>query len=97
MAFHVGQKVVCVDDSPSSKGVVPKVVKGRVYTIISFEGTDAWGDEGYLVAEAEPSKAQGHRYGFRGNRFAPYQERKTDISVFTEMLKPKQRELCGND
>jgi hypothetical protein len=90
--FHIGQKVVCVDDSPPPPGrpvYWPMVVKGQVYTIVGFDIEDsARCGIGLILAEARlgfipPWKGE---MGWRRTRFRPVQERKTDISVFTEIL-----------
>lgn len=97
MAFHVGQKVVCVDDTnmrlePQERGPV----YGEVYTVRGFYDCD-----GIWLSEIKNDPVV-HTDGFTESafyiwRFRPLIERKTDISIFTEMLKPKQRELCGNE
>lgn len=99
MTFHVGQKVVCVDASDTGKyspwpthGSLHGLCAGRVYTVRD------WGlyrDQPCLWLEeiARPIKSSQHgETGFSIYRFRPVVERKTDISVFTEMLVP-QREL----
>lgn len=98
MTFHVGQKIVCVDDGPSKwSGMCGKSVKrGRIYTVLRMmDYHDGAGERLYLI-EAAPS---GCHDGFNPDRFRPIVEKKTDISLFTAMLKEKQREhsLCGND
>ena len=82
MAFHVGQKVVCVD--ARGPAGYAGIQKDRVYVVdsISREFLSVPETRGMLWFQA---------------RFRPLIERKTDISIFTEMLKPKQRELVGND
>lgn len=97
MAFHVGQKVVCVDADPGpgfhfSEGRPLK--HGAIYTIAAV-GITHWHRPGVALVEAPRLKGK----MFRNQRFRPLIERKTDISIFTEMLKPKTRELvgCGND
>lgn len=92
MAFRIGQKVVCVDararislyrawiynDAP---------VEGRVYTISAIvldEGEDC------LVLLEHPRSPRSQHSGFAARRFRPVVERKTDISIFTKMLKPSK-------
>ena len=105
--FHVGQKVVLIDDTTHSHGIdrsisrtvgadVPK--KGEVYTVrfIAIE-TDT-GRELLLLNEinnAAASRRLGYakELGFAASRFRPVVERKTDISIFRAMLNPsKQKE-----
>jgi len=92
MAFRIGQKVVCVNDTwrdtlIDCPGGVP--VKGGVYTVRGFcehypEITSIYLEEivnppfKYLVGAYEPS--------FLAWRFRPVVERKTNISVFKEIL-----------
>jgi hypothetical protein len=90
MTFYVGQKVVCVDvGSPCGCGSCFDIslTLNAIYTVTRV--LSPWGVEGILVAEAAPSK---NHIGFRSTRFRPVVERKTDISIFTEMLKPSEIE-----
>jgi hypothetical protein len=97
MSFHVGQKVVCVDASPTGK-YLPRGVTcsnddmhglklGRVYTVRyvgDFRDLPVCClDE--IIRPVEP--LTGKESGYAQARFRPVVERKTDISVFTEMLK----------
>jgi hypothetical protein len=85
MAFHVGQKVVCVDDT--DQPAAPYVVRGRIYTISDMhEPRDGLG----LYLEEVPCVETDDYWGsFKAERFRPIIERKTDISIFTAMLKPQ--------
>jgi hypothetical protein len=80
MTFRVGQKVVCVDDSPPTIGRALLVKKGAIYTVAdSFE----WlGQEGLLFDEIDPKDG----VGWHAWRFRPVVERKTDISFAHEIL-----------
>lgn len=82
--FRVGQKVVCVDDS----GYRKIIHKGDVYTVI---GLAPGGFIDMIEIDCEPD-ALGNS-GFYSRRFRPVQERKTDISVFTAMLKTKKSRI----
>lgn len=103
MNFRVGQKVVCVDDKAHPHPLVewsmvlPPLKQGDVYTISGFESRS--GMLGVYLCEvksnAPPFKDGGER-SFLPSRFRPVAERSTDISIFTEMLKPKQRELISH-
>lgn len=87
MTFRVGQKVVCINAPvyslhPSRYKELPK--QGVVYTvrgyrssksILLFEIVSGFGDDGRGEA------------GFYASRFRPVIERKTDITVFTEILR----------
>lgn len=92
MGFRVGQKVVCVDTSPGSRGYVPiELEKGRVYTVAWISDyPDPDGDYGIhlvgIISQPQPL----HNSGFKCRRFRPIVERKTDISIFTSMLKPSK-------
>ena len=91
--FHVGQKVVCIDDDglhlrPDEDGPC----KGQVYTIRGFNEQVG----GLLLIEVI-NFPQLYREGygelsFRPSRFRPVVERKTDISLFKAILdKPTVR------
>lgn len=77
--FYSGQKVVCVDDSPSMWGDDSGVKKGEIYTILEVlfdgEGVTLW------EINTQPSYV-----GYWAHRFRPITEKKTDISVFQEIL-----------
>jgi hypothetical protein len=92
MTFRVGQKVVCVDASLTLTAMTLRwafrmgwpLVKGEVYTIQRLAvllNTQA-------VELVEVKNTKHLERCFRLDRFRPVVERKTDISVFTEMLKP---------
>jgi hypothetical protein len=82
MTFRVGQKVVCVDDTPPSLGRALLIKKGAIYTVTdSFE----WlGQEGLLFAEIDPKGG----VGWHAWRFRPIVSRKTDISALKALLVP---------
>jgi hypothetical protein len=116
--FHVGQKVVCVDVAYAYRGRVVKrrdghvapfngslhgLCKGQVYTIAAIDPPSypEFIQEQELVL-AEIDRGCPITRGFRASRFRPLIERKTDISVFTEMLTPstkrvKKRALVTQD
>jgi predicted TPR repeat methyltransferase len=71
MTFRIGQKVVCVD----ADGLVGTIIAGAVYEIADVE------PRGVRLVDW---KCGG---GFLASRFRPIVERKTDISVFTEILR----------
>ena len=100
--FHVGQKVVCVDDVVWFKdggvtNVKSGLEKGRIYTVSNIYPIPTLyyrGEIGGFVAELVETTAPGEWKTFLGysvKRFRPVAERKTDISVFKAMLnyKPK--------
>lgn len=94
MTFYVGQKVVCVyaggdpafDDWDESE----RIVVGQIYTIrrvyIDHDGEDCvWLDE---VQRSHLSRIDwGPDVGYGAYRFRPVVERKTDISIFEEILR----------
>lgn len=88
--FRVGQQVVCVDASLDYKGIKTNLIEKKVY-VIEQVSSDMFGT-GLVVAGAyswHPSKA------YRATRFRPIVERKTDISIFTEMLRPVKEPVHG--
>lgn len=93
--FRVGQKVVCIDDVwPPYRHplILLRPVHGEVYTIRFIEPA-AYGI-GVLLEEIRnhPSvfRDGAGEPGFLARRFRPLIERKTDISIFTEMLNTKE-------
>jgi hypothetical protein len=93
MAFYVGQKVVRISGPETSPdgSIMPKI--GSIYTIRSIEdrsaGEPVW-KAGLAVTLAEIVSAihpaTGKEYAFLSTNFRPVVEKKTDISIFTEML-----------
>ena len=90
-SFKPGDKVVCVDNSlPWNRkwdDDAPEV--GKVYTvkkiIVDFEG-----DVALRFCEINRSPLafaqHGVNIGYKATRFRPVQTKKTDISIFTDML-----------
>lgn len=93
--FHEGQKVVCVDERPCACCDIPTpcaVRKGIIYTVAScLPSLGLLSDWAVTVVEVPTSAHRGHA-GFRAERFRPIEEKKTDISVFTEMLKSEKQD-----
>ena len=96
MAFRIGQRVVCVDDSncmdDPDAGVRASIVAGQIYTI-------AWAGEhtgSYCVRLVGIKRQNPHwpDWPFSALRFRPVQERKreTDISIFLKILSPMKVE-----
>lgn len=88
--FHIGQKVVCVDASPSHIGGKYRLVKGAVYTIRGFD--DEGGYLGLYLEEIpdDPVRAPFKLpNGWYAWRFRPVKT--TNISIFTAMLVPTPR------
>lgn len=100
MAFHVGQKVVCVDAALAPRGPIKCGVdelhldlsglkEGETYTI-------SWaGDYEDAVWHLQPSVRvyEIRRVAdmpFAAARFRPLVERKTSIEIFQRMLSPKK-------
>jgi hypothetical protein len=81
--FHVGQQVVCVDDTPARDGLQTAVRRGSIYTIRQIL---AWGEfVGLRLVEVrDPPERRGILSGYRAERFRPI--RKTSIEVFERML-----------
>lgn len=90
MSFHVGQKVVCVDDSPPRSGLTFKAhpVKGRVYTIAAIGSMD--GEPAVDLVELGKLGACLQYPDWLASRFRPVKE--TDISIFTSMLVPTPKQ-----
>ncbi len=90
MPFRIGQKVVCVQTGFYVNKCPNRPVIGEVYTVRDvFAGprVDELGMAIRLFELQNPlHKKSGREYGFYAWRFRPVFERKTDISIFTEML-----------
>lgn len=98
MSFHVGQQVVCVDDTGWRVWrELSRPVKGRIYTIRALSlpclCTDP-NELGLLLEEiVNPTRlclCGPTEDAFFSRRFRPV--RKTDISIFTAMLNPSPKE-----
>lgn len=99
--FRVGQKVVCVDAESNGKYVpcgfgtplnnnMHGLKLGSIYTIRELD--DVFG---VAICRLEEIRRDyepilGNESGFALERFRPIVERKTDISIFTAMLKPSR-------
>lgn len=88
--FFVGQKVVCVDaKSPSLQNYnrsVNLLVERQVYTV-AWGGADPFfGVSIVQIVELPVENQFGRQIYYQAKRFRPLTERKTDISVFIEML-----------
>lgn len=102
MAFHVGQKVVCIrerDEWTGPRAAMTRTtfpVKDAVYTVRDvFAHPLSVSDSIYLrLAEIHNTPAPTvlglFEAGFVTTGFRPVVERKTDISLFTAMLTPKK-------
>ena len=83
MAFYVGQRVVCVDN----KGQRDFLQNGQTYTIERGNFVD---NDKVFVWIAGVCVDCPILRGFFASRFRPLVEKKTDISVFTALLKPRR-------
>lgn len=95
--FHVGMKVVCVDAGPAERlGSIGNCwtgdeapIEGKVYTVRrvfnDIEGAlVVWLDE--IKRSQRAIGLYGDQIGYSARRFRPVVERKTSISIFTEIL-----------
>ena len=99
MTFHVGQKVVCIDAYNTVsfefkngwiiEDVWRELVEGRVYTVRWF-GIEE-GEAAVKVCGVE--RHHSGDMSFAASRFRPAVEPGTDISIFTEMLKPSDEKV----
>jgi hypothetical protein len=88
--FRIGQKVVCIDANGKLYPDKPYPKQGGIYTVraIFFDPIAI-----LLLAEIknEPLNCccrcrQRHEPGYQASRFRPLVERKTDISIFVNIL-----------
>ncbi len=100
MAFHVGQKVVCVNACPhyviqrGKNSNMDGLTEGAVYTVRAVGECNLWDIPVIwlveIAREVQPRYAKFGEIGFSVRRFRPVVEPKTDISIFTAMLTPKK-------
>lgn len=102
MTFYVGQKVVCVDGKLSAEYAalahdlnIVMPTENSVYTIRDIVRDFIVGKEHCRLVEIKNPIInwliqESSEPAFSVSRFRPAVERKTDISVFTEMLTPKE-------
>ena len=100
MAFHVGQKVECVDDSNANLincypilMIAPK--KGERYTISAVGLIHSYDPQQLPCVHVSELDRPFHS-PIWAHRFRAIVEQKTDISIFTAMLNPKDKIRKGN-
>jgi hypothetical protein len=102
MAFRIGQKVVCVDDSCEAPGTVctmpsghqfvircsdlDGLTKGTIYTVAAVK---RWhGEVDLVLSEIKRTRDDdGDPEGFRATRFRPVQERKQSTETGMSILR----------
>lgn len=101
--FVVGQKVVCVDDILYTVCGFPHpygktgLRKGAIYTVsaVFIEPEADYRGQPHMVVlglkDVEPHPSWETFKGFNAMRFRPVVTRKTDISIFTDMLDRKKQ------
>lgn len=102
--FHVGQRVVCIDPHKSTwhrksfLGIPyikwsSELNEGSVYTVQEvFVGTEYFSNVRSVGLKLK-EVVNYDNSGFRASRFRPVVERKTDISIFTDMLKKQSTKV----
>lgn len=110
LEWHVGMKVVCVNDRykcvliyrrwfgwrKSERIILHNLNRGDVYTVTGMDKIvlkDGRDHVGVFLAEAQHFDTGGPSLSFPAQLFRPVQTRKTDISVFTKLLKGKRVEV----
>jgi hypothetical protein len=88
MMFEIGHRVVCVKDNPEPDEPAPFLAIGTIYTVSGFE--DWEGEIMLLLAEMAIHNVPHWSQGYAQECFRPVVENKTDISVFTAILKPEK-------
>lgn len=96
--FHVGQRVVCVDDIKANSKPSTILTKGRVYTVRRV--ISAWpywpickfqsGQGIWLQEITREVDRDGREHPFNAERFRPLDERRLD--VFRRLLAPRPHE-----
>lgn len=96
--WHVGQKVVCVNDTWNVARLIglgeSKPVAGRVYTIrkilVVSDGVGFLLDE---IVNVPRLYTEGiFEHGFFAFRFRPVTTKSTDISIFRRLVEPSELE-----
>ena len=93
--FRVGQKVVCIDDSPGLFSGRSYVTLNAIYTIRGF-CENIHGEIGLLLNEVRPDVPRllfGQERGFQQSRFRPVVERGTDIGFAHEILRKANKKV----
>jgi hypothetical protein len=77
MSFHIGQKIVCVDASPPANPWhrAHPLILNKIYIVQSLEGP-------FCIGIDSSGRA------WQNWRFRPLVERKTDITIFEQLLTP---------
>jgi hypothetical protein len=97
MNFRIGQKVVCIKDTPyPADAPPPHPMAGTIATVSWIGLHKGFEDEPAidLVEFPSPETDRYHR-GYAASNWRPLVERKTDISIFTKMLNPNQEAVNG--
>jgi len=85
--FDIGQKVICINNNLDNGDdwYGPKLVLNKIYTVRDYV-PDPY-NEYICIRLVELIRDKGcDHVGFRINRFAPINDKKTDISVFEKIL-----------
>ena len=82
--FYVGQKVICVDAINNCVEDFP-LIHNAIYTVRGFYN-NSYGYPTLLLEEIGARNSGCIDDGYKAIRFRPLIEKKTDISIFTEML-----------
>jgi hypothetical protein len=90
--FRIGQRVKCVKPSTGEwHPIIPGLISaevGGIYTVRDvLPPRDDRGPALLLCEIRNPIHRNGFEYSFWAFRFVPIEEKKTDISIFTEILK----------
>ena len=91
MAFYVGQKVECIDNSNSVPGLPCPPLKTPL--TVSYVYLHWSGEEAIDLVEVPNPAGRGFDRGYNAFYFRPIVERKTDISVFTKMLDRENKRM----
>lgn len=94
--FHVGQKVVCIQGATHKTSAVDdfRPMTGGIYTVRGY----VIGSFPRLLLEeyVHPEIwSDGFEWGWNATRFRPLVSRKTDISIFTDILTTKKTRISA--
>lgn len=84
--FVVGQKVVCIDDQPRLPSGKKLLTIGNIYTVSGFDIDYA--DRIFINLKETDGYKGFYNPAWFPHRFKPLEETKTDISIFTKLLRP---------
>lgn len=109
MTFHVGQKVVCINDQRlcsisrsgwfsrwrSSVRLNHNLNRGDIYRVTLIINMTTTSNKVVTMLHVDGARHFEYDIGFPSFQFRPVVTRKTDISIFTKLLTPSPQKVPG--